>query len=305
MKKLLLKTLFFALPLALIFMGIEIFCRTVPNNYTFKNETIKTKYAGTEILILGGSHTFYGLNPICFSRPAYNFANLSQSTYFDQLLFNKHVDHFKNLKCVILNVEYFTLSLSNAALQDQSRKYYYKGFMDLDVPLVSPLDPKGWMLSLNRDFRENIRLIKKYRKTGSILYCDSNGFGTDYTKEKSRSIPKTLAATLKAHEDYSMDFAINTQRIEDMIAVCQSKNIAVVLVTMPVAKAYRDKINPKKLAKIVATCQSLDAENRNVHYLNLFSDRRFSDADFYDADHLHNEGAVKSSQILMLLLKQF
>ena len=37
---------------------------------------------------------------------------------------------------------------------------------------------------------------------------------------------------------------------------------------------------------------------KDVFYLNLFDDSRFSEEDFYDADHLNDEGALKCSTIV-------
>lgn len=52
-----------------------------------------------------------------------------------------------------------------------------------------------------------------------------------------------------------------------------------------------------KLQKIFATANLLEKDNSNVSYLNLFQDSRFVNDDFYDADHLNNEGAKKCSII--------
>ena len=51
------------LPIILAWMSMEIFYRKVPNNYTYKNELIKTASDSVEVVIFGDSHTFYGLNP--------------------------------------------------------------------------------------------------------------------------------------------------------------------------------------------------------------------------------------------------
>lgn len=298
MKKLLRKLFLFSLPFLVVFLGIEVFYRTVPNNYSFKHKTVQQNYDSTEVLILGGSHTFYGLNPKYFEKKTFNLGNLSQSLYFDELLLEKHLNHFKKLQCVILNIEYFSLSQADTSAENNSRKYYYHGFMNLDVPLVAPTDPKGVFLSTNRSFERNLNLINKYISKGTLLYCDENGFGTDYTKVKSRNIDKTLETTLKAHEDHLTDFSKNNSRLQHMITLCKNRNIKVLLVTMPVVEAYANGVDQNKLQRIFETCQNLEKQNSNVRYLNLFQDKRFKTEDFYDADHLHTDGAVKCSGIV-------
>jgi hypothetical protein len=84
-----------------------------------------------------------------------------------------------------------------------------------------------------------------------------------------------------------------------MIDNCRQKKIQVVIVSMPQTRIYERHLNPKKLTKIIKTCSSLSQKNPGVaYYLNLFADKRFNDEDFYDADHLNNQGAVKSSEIV-------
>ena len=63
---------------------------------------------------------------------------------------------------------------------------------------------------------------------------------------------------------------------------------------MPTSKEYSSGVNQLKLKKIINTCSSF----KNVCYLNLFKDSRFTNDDFYDADHLHNDGAKKCSVII-------
>ena len=117
-------------------MCIEVFYRFVPNNYTQKASEVKKNY-DSEVLVLGNSHAFYGINPDDFSMKTYNFSNISQSLYFDELLLKKHLENFPNLKYVVLTVDYFSLSQIDNSSEDIYRKYYYEQYMDLDVPLIS------------------------------------------------------------------------------------------------------------------------------------------------------------------------
>ena len=122
MQKVICKLFFFALPFLVFFLDIEVFYRTVPNNYSFKHNAVQQKYDTAEVLILGGSHTFYGFNRTYFDKPAFNLANLSQSLYFAALLLDKHLHHFQKLKYVMLNVEYYSLSQADTSAENNSRK---------------------------------------------------------------------------------------------------------------------------------------------------------------------------------------
>jgi hypothetical protein len=96
-----------------------------------------------------------------------------------------------------------------------------------------------------------------------------------------------------------MDFEVNKSRINDIIEKCKQRRIQVLIVSMPQTKEYERYLNQSKLSKIKATCSEFQTKNlNNVFYLNLFDDTRFSEEDFYDADHLNNEGALKCSKIV-------
>lgn len=305
MKKSILKLFAFLLPILLVFVCLEGFYRVVPNNYSFKNLNIQKKYDTTEILILGNSHTFYGLNPIFFDKPAFNLANISQSLYFDKLLFEKHIDKFKKLKYVILNVEYTSLSQLKDTQEDIWRKFYYKSYMNLDVPIISKFDYSKCFLSSTRPFNKNIKLINRYFLEGTIVDCDVNGFGINYTKEKRLSdIDRIAPNTIKRHEDNLFDFSQNIAVIQSIINQCKEKNIEVVLVTMPVSKEYSKRVKKNKLGKIIKTAKLFEEKNSNVRYLNLFNDPGFTDNDFYDPDHLHTKGAEKCSLIVNAFIKK-
>ena len=306
MKNFLHKTIFFAVPIVLIFVAFEVFYRIVPNDFSVKYNDIPKKFEKTEILIFGNSHTFYGLNPVCFDQPTYNLAHISQTLYFDKLLFDKYIDSFKNLKCVILHIEYTSLSEIVDTPENNIRKYYYQSYMNLDVPSIKKYDCTQYFLSSTRNFKANSQLIIRYLKNGTIVDCDENGFGTNYTKEKKVPLLKKDALIrVKNIEDILMDFRANTARMQSIINVCKKKNIKVLLLNMPVSNYFAEGVNQKKLKKIQETCAFITRNNDNVSYLNLFKDNRFTNDDFYDADHLHTEGAKKCSKIVNIWVNNF
>lgn len=299
MKKIIYQTVVYLLPILLLLLSIELLYQIVPNNYTLKNKNVQKSYADTKVLIFGNSHAFYGLNPKYFDKPTFNLSNISQSLYFDQLLFDKHIDKFKSLQCIILNVEYTSLSQVDNSEEDIWRKYYYKEYMDLEVPIIANFDPKVCFLSSTRSFSTNVKLIKRYISEGTLVDCDEKGFGINYVKENRKlDIDKIALFTVKKHEDNSLDFSKNISRIQSIINKCNQKKIKVIIVTMPTCKEYSSGVNQLKLKKIIKTCSSF----KNVCYLNLFKDSRFTDDDFFDPDHLHNLGAKKCSLIVNKIL---
>jgi hypothetical protein len=142
-------------------------------------------------------------------------------------------------------------------------------------------------------------LILKYAKNGFVNDCDTNGWGTNY-KKKDRIGPELIAKErAQQQEDGSVDFVANSERIDSIIRFCKQKNIKVVIVSMPQTHLYSSYLNQKKLKLIFKTCQNFQTNNfKDVYYLNLFNENRFSDEDFYDSDHLNEVGAKKCSIIV-------
>jgi RNase H-fold protein (predicted Holliday junction resolvase) len=171
--------------------------------------------------------------------------------------------------------------------------------MDLNVSIISTIDPNAVFLSSTRNFNTNIKLVNRYFSEGSIIDCDENGFGVNYTKEnKLSAIEASAPITIKRHENNSTDFGKNIARIQSIINNCKKQGIKVIIVTMPVSSYYAQGVNQFKLNKIFYTCLELQKNNDNVQYINLFQDTRFTNDDFYDSDHLHSDGATKCTKIV-------
>ena len=297
------RLLLFLFPILCCVGGIEYFYRTVPNNYTVKQNYIDTHAKDIEVLLFGDSHCFYGLNPDYFSQHALNLSNVSQTIYFDKLLLEKHIDRLPKLKKVVFCIEYTNLSQADNTGEDDWRKYYYQHYMHLKVPIISKWDVRQYSLTLSQDFNRTMKLIKRYCKTQKLYDCNPNGWGTNYKKEDRIQPSEVAKARAAMQEDGSMDFALNADRLQQMIAECKQRNIEVVIVSMPQTHLFESYLNQSKLQKIIATCTAFQTNNNNVHYLNLFRDERFVDEDFYDADHLNSDGAVKCSKIVNDYLK--
>ena len=68
MKKLCTKIILFLIPVIAIWVGLELFYRLVDTNFTEKDKQIRTEFKDAEILILGNSHSLFGINPSHFDR---------------------------------------------------------------------------------------------------------------------------------------------------------------------------------------------------------------------------------------------
>ena len=297
MKKFLTKCSFFVVTLFIVWLGLELFYRLVPNNYTLKNENVKGAYNDTEILIFGKYHAFYGLNPAHISKKAFNISNVSQTLFHDELLFDKHSGHFKNLKYVVLCIEYTSLSQTQEYAELKWRNYFYEAQMGLDTRLISPFDIKKYSLALVPRFSLTINSVRDYIKKGTLAECSAQGFGSLYDVHEVNNSPEIAKKVVQKHEDGSMDFDKNIERIDAIVQECRRKGISVILVNMPVTAYYANLVDSRKRDEIISVCKK-QALKGNVHYIDLFQDTRFETDDFFDVDHLNVIGAEKCSLIL-------
>lgn len=286
-------------PIILVWMGVELFYRIVPNNYTFKNELVQTESASVEVLIFGDSHTFYGLNPEYFSKPTLNMANVSQSIYFDKLVLEKYIDKFTNLKCIIIPIEYTTFSQADNSQEDYWRKYFYKSQMNLNVTYIKWYDPKQYSLALTQNFGKTGTYIKSYLNNKTLVGCDDKGWGNTYfSTVDSLELNRLAKLISRKHDDGSMDFSKNLNRVNNIIKTCKSKGVHVILVNMPVSQPYLKLLNQDEVNAITKISKELDKTKINVTNINLLNDKRFTRKDFHDADHLNMDGAKKCSLII-------
>lgn len=285
-------------PLLLVWGGLELFYRLADTNFTEKDKQIKTAYRNAEILILGNSHSLFGINPAYFNRSTYNISNVSQTLYFDELIFNTYVDTLPMLKAVVINVSYFSLTETVNPLGDSWRKYFYKHQMNLDVPIVSKFDIGNYSLASTRRFRKSVDLVEEYIKKGTVVSVFPNGYGIQDESAILSNKDAIIEIIAKKHEDGLLDFEANTQRIQHIIETCEKKNIKVFLVEMPMYAPYYNLLRDDKKEKIVATLQGLENNYANTQYLKLSQDSRFTAEDLRDADHLTNSGAEKASKII-------
>ena len=109
MKKFISKTIFFLLPILVLAVIMEISLRAIPNDYKQKRDYMDSHSDEIEVLVLGSSHSLYGINPKYFSQKTYNMAYVSQSLDLDYKILEKYHNRFKNLKTIIVDISCFSL----------------------------------------------------------------------------------------------------------------------------------------------------------------------------------------------------
>lgn len=289
-------TLLILLPVSLAVALCEYYLRRIPNDYSYKNEWLTNQASSVKILCLGGSATFFGIEPELFSDNAFNAAHVSQSIKYCHFIFTKFIDSMDSLKVLILGVSYSSLVDfgPEKGIEDWRAKYYsiYYGCK------YHRFEPRYNLEIYNGLQLENVAnsiLGKANHRT-----CNDLGRGIT-EKDQSMHWEESGAITAKRHTIANIDTVIwakNKRMIEEMIDECSQKNAYVIILTSPTYHTYRENLNPEQLKRMVECCKCYEKQHNNVYYLNLLADDRFQPDEFYDANHLNEYGALKLTRIL-------
>ncbi|WPV69032.1 DUF1574 family protein [Chitinophaga sp. LS1] len=297
MMKQFLQTLFIFLIPALLYCVFGVFI--LPHRLVISNgpntqqqidrsfeDVVKEDY---ELLILGNSRCYRGINPAILSVKAYNFSHdndsYNQQYYKLQYLLNKR----KKIACLVLGVDYFEFNvLSN------SRNYAYADYLGKDYE--RDYKDKVWELKL-KHLLENLNpkqlsLLKK--SSVKLPFQRENGQYIRYgTAQESDTIHRDIKR-LKIQEEY----------FHKIISLCRENGIKVFLVMPPVRqnelKSYtKDEINEFN----AFINRSID--HKTAVYWNFSEDSSFTTKDYTDITHLNEGAADRFSKMLDDSIKSY
>ena len=303
MRRFLFSIVLFFIPIILALVALEYGVRKIPNDYAYKNHWLEKHISSVQILTLGASHGYYGIQPRCFDAIAFNAGHVSQSLKYDEFILDKFMDEADSLQWLILPVSYHSLlyELENDVEWWRVKKYciYYH----------CPYHP--WRLKYRSEIvgmklvEQLVRMKKYLVNHEDEVYSDSLGWGTNHSL-KNRKPDWYLNGEKRAlYHTCPMDQSLlreNKQIVGAVVERCLAKHVRVLLLNTPVFHSYYDHVNVDQLELMTRCCDSLAAVYENVFYLNLMKDGRFTEDDFFDADHLNEFGAEKLSRILNELL---
>lgn len=272
--------------------------RTIPNDYAYKNEWMTKNISEVQILNLGSSHGYYGIEPSVFSRKAFNAAHVSQSIKYDHFVFTKFYNQMDSLQILILPISYGSLIGYGPenGIEDW-RVRFYSIYYNCDYHKYEP------RYNLEVWYGLHVNEILDFVINGDDrLKCNELGRGTIYKLSNRNKDWKDSGAeaaerhTAKKNRDDII--CKNIELIEEMIEMCANKDATVILLTTPTYRTYRENLDTLQLYQTIRNCEALEHKYDNVIYMNLLDDDRFVDDDFFDADHLDEYGADKLTMVL-------
>ena len=305
MRKLFFKIICFIIPIILLILFTEVQYRNIPNDYTYKGEYLKSNGKQIEVLALGGSHNYRGINPDYFDKYCFNAAMVSQPLNFDYFILSKYAKYLENLEYVIIPISYPTLTKPLEEGVEYWRKYRYIHYMGYNKFSLEDIFTLNTYLAISQETGITIieQLYDYWFHKKDFRDCQQNGWG-----KWSAEIPANLEELGKRaalrHEDNSFH-AKNMQDLNHIIDLCNNQNLQLILITPPATSYYIQSLNSLKWEWINHTCDSIANQYQHVHYLSYLDDTIFNDSFFRDGDHLNTKGAQLFSQKLNDTLNHF
>ena len=291
-KKFLFKFIRFVTPMVLLILFIEQQYRSIPNDYTYKSEYLQNQGGQIEVLALGGSHNYRGIDPDLFDKKGFNAAMVSQSINIDYFILKKYKDQLTNLQYVIIPISYPTLTTTMEESRESWRKYRYIHYMGYDELTLKDMFSINRYLAISQETGISIikNLYRYWFHGRNFRDCQPNGWGKSgsYTPQNLEYLAKEAA---QRHEDHSFDMSENMKYLNGLIRLSREGNYKLLLITTPATKYYTESLNDKKWSMIMHTCDSIAKNHAHVKYFNLLYDSTFTDSLFLDGDHLNSEGA--------------
>lgn len=275
MKKFLYKVLFFSIPILFLAISAEIILRSIPNDYLYKKEYLDKNSDFIETLILGSSHTFYGLDPKYFSRNTFNASHISQPLFYDFEILKKYEKKLNNLKTIIVPVSYFTFHFDLGLFGEPWRvKNYilYYGIVDASLKPIESFKYRSELFSIK--FKKNAIRIISYLMGRKGISCSKLGWGEGFNSEDAVDLSISGITNSKRHhsdinksESLSV-FMKNKTILNLIVSWAIEKKVNVILLTPPAFKTYYCNLQQDQINIVIKTAEEIAQKNSNCSYYN-------------------------------------
>ena len=285
----------------MFFAWWEISLARIPNSFNKKARLIESAAPDCEVLVLGSSHAYYGINPSFFTQKGFSMANSSQSLYYDTEITAHYLPRLPKLKCAVFPVSYFSLEGHRLALGIESYRcpFYYR-FYHLPAEIwIDNIDIRNFSMIALYGLTDSIRFLKR-RFRVDLQPQTNNGWAEEPPDKNHKNISDEKGKTRAEFHTAGMtqtNIDYNRALLVKAIRLCKIAGVVPVLITTPVYHTYRDHMDRNRYERMQKVVYSLCSET-GARYFNYLDDHRFDVDDFYDNDHLSTHGAEKFSKIL-------
>lgn len=239
-----------------------------------------------ELLILGNSRLYCGINPDAFSHKTYNFSHNNDS--YNQLyykliwLLNKGITP----KYIILGVDYFQFSIFS-----DSRNYAYGPILGAEY--LKDYGKKNYVLQDELVLLQPSTVRNLVKGPNYYQWLKPNG---QYVRTGTPKETDFIKRNPERKE-------LQVRYFKRILDVCMQKNIKVFMVMPPMRDIERNEYSEAQKTDFDEFIRSYT--NQNVVYLNYSTDSTYKMNDFIDFSHLNQQSATRFSRELNKQILQY
>lgn len=300
MKRFLKNILIFSILVLMLLIIGEIIVRHLPSSYSTKDKSLRSRGDQISTLILGSSHTYYGLMPEAMGDSVFNLANISQSPEYDYALVEFYKDSLPNLKQLIIPISYFTYrdpAIENGDEWTLAVKYK----IGMHLPLHSDFSIYNLEMTDFAGYTGQLANLV-LRKPSNISAPDGFGLGYGLDRKSSdwseKGLERVAKHSLKTPGRFNEVLSVQKKLLD----LAEKNGWKVTLITTPTYKGYYENLDSVQEKEMREGIEILKRDY-DFDYYDFLRDPRFNDDDFYDVDHLSDIGARKFSKLLSDTLK--
>lgn len=299
MKKVIRKISIFILPIVVLALIFEVLLRRIPNEYTYKRTYLEKHADSIQVLFLGSSHAYLGINPAYMSVNSFNAAISSQSIDYDLQILQKFDTRLTHLKYIVLPISYFSLFTNLSEASESWRIKYYMLYFQLHSAKKFTAYTEILCGSLELNLK---RLVLYYVRKKQSIGCSDLGWQIPFATNQDVAATGLEGAKKHTNKNRAL-YPEQVDMLKQIISIAKQKNAVVLFYTPPTYNTYYNHLDTAQLSLTMNTAAELVKENSNTRYHSFLRDSSFTISDFYDGDHLNGPGAEKFTRKMDSLIR--
>lgn len=263
--------------------------------------------ADTEVLFIGSSHTFQGVDPRLIEANAANLGYGEANISICKVLLDQHIEELPSLKLVVVQCESWSFELDSIARQDDNyRTLLDQGVSIFDVPL--PAIKKLTAIGRTATAVDYPSLTPRQwwgRRLERTQWKGVPGFRPPSLKHDKSNSNRTAKNSLK-EEPPNVSFENQFHDLVALISDCKSRGIKVKLIRYPHTRAFEAKIETSSWERAITQLieDGLITQNDIWDFYNNAIVELDDQKDFADSNHLHPDTIPKFCKVLNGLVEQ-
>ena len=252
-----------------------------------------------EVANLGTSHAQYAFVYDEIDQVGFNFAMPAQRLYYDDKIFEKYINNFKEGSTLIIPVSYisFYLGYDNENF-DEFNKMYYSILPAKDIKNLTLSNYLKYKALPILTAESNI----KYAFIKDTTIYKPKVTYNDYTIPEEEMVLESID-TAGRHLEFIKEGEKDKEEfvaiLDNIIKRCLENNIRPVLATTPFTKYYNEHFSDEFYSEFKDTIYDLLEKYQGVEYLDYSHDPRFIPEYFFDSSHLNITGARYFTEIIL------